>query len=152
MPPRHMVEMVMDSERPIRNPILLIAADNPCEAVVRNAFSETGLLDHLQVISNCRSALIHLQGCHKNRPCLILLDLEMPQPWALRFIQCVKADSVLRMIPIVVLAGSDNDEDVAAWFGLGVAGYLVKSADPSIFREKIMGACGYWKLSRMPLA
>jgi DNA-binding NarL/FixJ family response regulator len=146
------VEIVMDTETFVRNPILLIVHDDQCEAIVRAVFCEMGLLEALRVLSDSESALIQLQSSQRNRPRLILLDLEMPQTKAFHFLESIKADATLRMIPVVVLASSDSDEDVIACYSLGAAGYLVKSADSSSFREKIMAACGYWTLSRVPLA
>ena len=131
---------------------MLIEDDPECAAVISRTFGEVGSLGNLGVSTDCQSALSQLRKSGRNHPQLILLDLDMPQMSAFRFLEAIKADPTLRTIPVVVLSAHDNADDIATCYSLGVAGYLVKSDLSLDFVEKIRGVCGYWTLSRVPMA
>jgi DNA-binding NarL/FixJ family response regulator len=130
--------------------MLLIESDQKYETLIVQTLEEMASPGCLDVIRDCPSALVRLRQSGGSHPQLVLLDLDMPGKSAFDFLEAVKEDPKLRIIPVVILACSDDAEDVAACYSLGVAGYLVKSDVNSNFAEKIKSACGYWTLSRVP--
>ena len=60
------------------------------------------------------------------RPGLILLDLNMPRKDGREALEEIKADSVLRRIPVVVLTTSKAEEDILRSYDLGVNAYITK--------------------------
>ena len=130
--------------------MLLIGSDCEWQTMIARELGEMGPLGKVVIVRDCESAITRLREPGRNRPRLALLDLDMPQRSAFSFLEKVKADPVLRVIPIVVLAGGNDHEDVAACYSLGAAGYLVKSDVTSSLAEKIRSVCGYWALSRVP--
>ena len=133
-----------------RKPVLLIESDFRAAVTISRVFREMNLLDDLIIAVDCENALVRLNQDDGAKPAMILLDLSMPRMSAMSFLGLIKEDPELRMIPVVVLAESNQAEDVAACYSLGAAGYLVKSADYGEFLEKIRAVCGYWALSRLP--
>jgi two-component system response regulator len=59
-------------------------------------------------------------------PDLILLDINLPGLSGIEVLRRVKAEPRLRDVPVVVLSGSDSDEDVRAAQDLGAHSYLIK--------------------------
>jgi CheY-like chemotaxis protein len=60
------------------------------------------------------------------RPGLILLDLHMPRKSGQEALAEIKADTVLRRIPIVVLTTSDDEYDITLSYDLGVSSFITK--------------------------
>ncbi len=59
---------------------------------------------------------------NSDKPCLILLDLNMSIMNGIEFLQAVKDDEQLRRIPVVILTPSDEQHDRLYSFNFGVAG------------------------------
>ena len=131
-------------------PVLLVDSDFKSTVTISRIFRELGLLDDLVISVDCENALMRLRANGSVRPTMILLDLKMPRMSALSFLKLLKEDTNLQTIPVVMVAESDRAEDVSACYGLGAAGYLVKSNDYSELRTKLKSVCAYWALSCLP--
>ena len=70
-------------------------------------------------------------------PDLILLDLKMPGRTGHEVLEVVKADEMLRRIPVAVLTSSDRDEDVAQSYGLGGNHFITKPENPVELETKL---------------
>ena len=81
---------------------------------------------------------------------LILLDLNMPRMNGTEFLAAIKADELLRAIPVVVLTTSQEDRDRLRAFGLSAAGYMVKPVDYPQFVDVIRTLRDYWMKSETP--
>ncbi|HVY07465.1 MAG TPA: response regulator [Burkholderiales bacterium] len=77
-------------------------------------------------------------------PRLILLDLKMPRANGFDFLQVVKKDPGLALIPIVALTSSREERDVERAYDLGVNGYVVKGIDFSEYRTTLRSLALYW--------
>ena len=62
----------------------------------------------------------------KQLPGLILLDLNMPRKDGREALKEMKADPILRRIPVVVLTTSKAEEDILRSYDLGVNSYVTK--------------------------
>ena len=60
------------------------------------------------------------------QPDLILLDLNMPKKDGREAIKEIKADRILRRIPIVVLTTSKSEEDIQRSYDLGASSFISK--------------------------
>lgn len=133
-----------------RKPVLLVESDFQHTVTISRIFRELNLLDDLAISVDCENALMRLNQVGGERPGLVLLDLKMPRMSALSFLKLVREDANLQAIPVVILADSNQADEVSACYSLGAAGYLVKSGDYSELRAKLKGVCTYWTLSRVP--
>ena len=84
------------------------------------------------------------------RPCIILLDLNMPIMNGIEFLQMIKHDADLKRIPVIVLTTSEEQQDKVHSFDLGVAGYMAKPVDYRRFVEMMRSIDLYWTISEMP--
>lgn len=131
-------------------PVLLVEDDTIDAMTVRRAFRDLKVTNPLIHTVNGEEALAYLREDAKDRPCLILLDLNMPKMNGIEFLTVAKADSVLKKIPVVVLTTSSEERDVVESFRLSVAGYIIKPVDYRNFVEAIRTINMYWTLSEMP--
>lgn len=133
--------------------MLILMADDDlddCE-LVDAAFSEIEDRPELRFVEDGEELLEYLCGEGRYsepetapRPCLILLDLNMPKIDGREALAQIKADPGLRRIPIVVLTTSKAEEDVFRTYDLGVAGYITK---PTTFAGLVAMSRGidqYW--------
>lgn len=132
-------------------PILLVEDDQVDAMTVKRALKELHVTNPLTHVENGEEALDHLRNPASERPCIVLLDLNMPRMGGIEFLQVIKHDEVLRVIPVVVLTTSEEQQDKVESFSLGVAGYMAKPVDYHQFVEVMRSINTYWTLSEMPL-
>ena len=131
-------------------PILLIEDDNVDVMTVERVFRDLKIANQLVSTSNGEQALEYLRSNGNKKPCVILLDLNMPKMNGTEFLKIIKTDESLKKIPVVVLTTSSQQQDVIESFDLGAAGYMVKSVDYGKFVETIRTINLYWTLSELP--
>ncbi len=77
-------------------------------------------------------------------PKLILLDLKLPKVDGLEVLRYIKSDPITKLIPVVVLTSSKQDEDLVTSYSLGVNSYLQKPVDFEQFRKMVKELGMYW--------
>jgi len=131
-------------------PILLVEDDNVDKMTVKRALKDLKVTNQLICTTNGEEALEYLRDESKKRPCVILLDLNMPQMNGIEFLRIAKTDETLKKISVVALTTSKEEQDIVESFDLGVAGYIVKPTDYKKFVEAIATIELYWTLSELP--
>jgi CheY-like chemotaxis protein len=131
-------------------PILLVEDDDVDIMTVKRAFQHLNIPNRLVHLRNGIKALEYLNAQTNSRPLMIILDLNMPRMNGLELLKIIKADDVLKEIPVVVLTTSDVFEDIEESFNMSVAGYIVKPIDFDHF-VKVFGTIHtYWSLCELP--
>ncbi len=128
-------------------PVLLAEDDSVDAMTVERAFKDLKITNQLVHTTNGEEALEYLRNENNVIPCLILLDLNMPKMNGIEFLKVVKADDLLKSIPVVVLTTSKEEQDIVESFKLSAAGYMVKTVDYKKFVEIIRTVDIYWTLS-----
>lgn len=131
-------------------PILLVEDDRVDAMTVQRALKELKVMNRLDVAGDGEEGLAFLRDPANERPCIILLDLNMPRMNGIEFLEAVKQDQALKRIPVVVLTASREEQDKVNSFNLGVAGYMVKPVDYGQFVEVVRTIDLYWTLSELP--
>jgi len=132
-------------------PILLVEDDQVDTMTVKRALKELKVTNRLECVENGEAALAYLHDTAKERPCLILLDLNMPVMGGIEFLRVVKGNGLdLKRIPVVVLTTSEEQQDKVESFNMGVAGYIRKPVDYQRFVETMRAIDAYWTVSEMP--
>ena len=135
---------------------ILLVEDNPADVgLVEEAFRDGRLLCELHVAEDGVTALEFLrnQGKFANAPTpdLILLDLNLPRKNGREVLEEVKADPVLRPIPVIVLTTSDDEADVLRAYGLHANCYLTKPVEMDDFLNKVRAIEEFWlTFARLP--
>jgi CheY-like chemotaxis protein len=131
-------------------PILLVEDDQVDTMTVIRALKEIHVTNRLVHLENGEEAVNYLRDPESEKPCIILLDLNMPVMNGIEFLQVVKRDDHLRRIPVVVLTTSEEQQDKVNSFNMGVAGYMTKPVDYRQFVEVMRSIDAYWTISEMP--
>ena len=131
-------------------PLLLVEDDNIDAMTVKRAMKELNVTNELIRASDGEQALDYLIDSSKEKPCLILLDLNMPKMNGLELLEIIKADDNLKTIPVIVLTTSGEQRDIVESFKFSVAGYMIKSVNYAEFKETMSVINMYWTLSEMP--
>jgi CheY-like chemotaxis protein len=131
-------------------PILLVEDDQVDVMTIKRALKEIHVMNPVVRMENGEEALAYLRKQDNERPCIILLDLNMPIMNGIEFLQVVKHDDQLRRFPVIVLTTSEEQQDKLNSFNLGVAGYMAKPVDYRQFVEVIRSIDLYWTISELP--
>jgi len=136
--------------------LILLVEDNPGDArLTLEAFKESCAQHRLQHVSDGVEAMEFLrhQGRHAGsaRPDLILLDLNLPRKSGREVLAEIKADAMLRRIPVVVLTTSQSEEDVMTVYNLNANCYVTKPADLEEYLRTIRCLEEFWlRVARLP--
>lgn len=137
--------------KPDARPILLVEDDRIDTMTVQRALRTLRITNPVAHAENGEVALAWLDDVRNERPCLILLDLNMPVMGGIEFLHVIKAaEHRCRRIPVVVLTTSEQQRDKIESFDLGVAGYIRKPVDYQRFVDAMSTVDAYWTLSEMP--
>jgi len=79
-------------------------------------------------------------------PNLILLDLKLPKVNGIEILHKIKNDRKLKLIPVVVLTSSKEENDIMKSYDLGVNSYIRKPVDFDQFVETVKQIGFYWLL------
>jgi len=131
--------------------ILLAEDDEDDSVLIRNTLKESRVVNDIHWVKNGEELMDYLlrQGAYENpkkspKPCLILLDLNMPKKNGREALQEIKAHPVLHSIPVVILTTSQADEDIIRSYNLGANSYIRKPVSFSDFVETIKTLGKYW--------
>jgi CheY-like chemotaxis protein len=83
-------------------------------------------------------------------PSLILLDLNLPKLGGLEVLRQIKAEKFTRLIPIVVLTTSGEEQDIYESYNIGINSYIRKPVDFERFAEVIIQLGLYWLVINEP--
>jgi len=131
-------------------PILLIEDDTADTITVKRSFADLRIKNSLVCVNSGKQALEYLQNKKNKKPCVILLDLIMPEMNGIEFLRIVKSDDLLKTIPVIALTISQQQQDKIESFELGVAGYIIKPSDYESFVKAIETINIYWNYSELP--
>lgn len=130
-------------------PVLLVEDDTVDAMTVKRAFKELSITNKVEHRLNGVDALDYLRKVEV-KPCLILLDINMPKMNGIELLENLKEDDELKTIPVVMLTTSNDDKDKLESYNLGVAGYMLKPVDYQQFVQVMRSVNMYWTLSELP--
>ncbi len=136
--------------------ILLVEDDRKDVELTLEALSEYNLANEVVVVRDGEEALdyLHRRGKFEARvdgnPAAILLDLKLPKVNGLEVLGRIRADEKLRMIPVIVLTSSRQEEDLKKSYELGVNAYVVKPVDFHEFINAVKELGVFWGLINEP--
>lgn len=127
----------------------LLVEDNPGDVrLTREALKECKLRNNLSVVGDGVEALAFLrrEGKYADapKPDVILLDLNLPRMGGREVLAEIKADPVLRRIPVVVITSSEAEQDVVASYDLHVNCYVNKPVDLDQFIKVVRSIGTFW--------
>ena len=135
---------------------ILLVEDNPDDVeLTLRAFKKYNLTNEITVARDGEEALEILFNPQRDvprqkRPDLILLDLKLPKVDGLEVLRQIKGHSQIKLIPVVILTSSREEDDLIKSYQLGVNSYIRKPVDFDKFTEVVMQLGLYWLLLNEP--
>ena len=131
--------------------------DDPRDVeLTMTALEEYNLSNEVVVASDGEEALDYLyyRGKYQRRsgenPAVMLLDLKLPKVNGLEVLEAIRADDALKLIPVVVLTSSREEQDMVKSYKLGVNAYVVKPVDFHEFVNAIKELGVFWAIINEP--
>ena len=136
----------------MRNKVILLVEDNPDdELLALRALKKNNVIDEVVVAHDGVEALDYLfgDGEYAGRdtdvmPQLILLDLKLPRIDGLEVLRRLRADGRTRLLPVVILTSSREQQDMLDGYGLGANSYVRKPVNFEQFVWAVEQLKLYW--------
>lgn len=131
---------------------ILLVEDNRSDAALTiRALKKHNLANNLVHLIDGAQALDFLFGTGeyagrniKNKPKVIFLDLKMPKITGLEVLREIKKDERTKLIPLVMMTSSQEEQDIIESHKLGVNSYVVKPLGFDNFSKTIADLGFYW--------
>lgn len=138
--------------------ILLVEDNENDEVLTLRALKKSNILNRVVVVRDGAEALDYLfaRGAHAGRaatetPQVILLDLKLPKVDGLEVLRAIRGDDRTKLLPVVVLTSSVEEQDVIQSYGLGANSYVRKPVDFNQFVDAVRQLGLYWLVINQPL-
>lgn len=128
--------------------VLLVEDDPQDVEITKEVMDLSKVKLKVNVVGNGAEALAYLrrEDPYKDstRPDLILLDLNMPKMNGREFLEEMKKDQSLRLIPVVILTTSEADEDIVKTYEMGASCYVTKPVGLDQFQKVVQAVDNFW--------
>ena len=131
--------------------ILLIEDNSDDEALTLRALEKNNIKNDVVVVHDGAEALDYLfgTGSYAGRdltvmPQVTLLDLKLPKVDGLEVLQRLRANELTRLLPVVILTSSNEEQDRVNGYGLGANSYVRKPIDFGQFTDAVRQLGQYW--------
>lgn len=140
-----------------RNALLLVEDNPDDEELTLMAFERSQVNNEVVVAHDGVEALDYLfgTGMYAGRdtsimPALILLDLQLPRINGLEVLQRLRADNRTRLLPVVILTTSTEQQDLINSYSYGCNSYIRKPVDYNQFVAAVQQLGMYWLILNEP--
>jgi CheY-like chemotaxis protein len=131
---------------------ILLVEDNPDDVLLtKRALEKSNIINNLIVVHDGVEALDYLFGREafegrdtSKLPQVILLDLKMPRMDGLETLKRIREAELTKLLPVIILTTSNEEEDIIAGYNLGANSYICKPVDFDQFHSAIQNLGLYW--------
>jgi two-component system response regulator len=128
--------------------VILLVEDNPDdEALTLRALKKNNIMNHVVVARDGEEALNYLLGpdsANNLTPQVILLDLKLPKLDGLEVLKRIRANEQTKLLPVIVLTSSNEDQDLLNSYDSGANSYIRKPVDFTQFIAAVQQLGLYW--------
>lgn len=137
---------------------ILLVEDNPNDAALTlRALKKNNILNEVHTMRDGAEALDYLlcQGKHASRdpdvmPAVVLLDLKLPKLGGLEVLQRLRATERTKLLPVVILTSSKEEQDLINGYKFGANSYIRKPVDFIQFNTAVQQLGLYWLVLNEP--
>lgn len=137
----------------VQNSILLVEDNPDDEDLTIRALEQNRIKNAVFVARDGAEALDYLfgRGKHSGRdtrilPQVVLLDLKLPKVDGLEVLRQLRANHLTRLLPVVILTTSNEEQDKLKGYSLGANSYVRKPVDFGQFTEAVKQLGLFWLL------
>lgn len=119
--------------------ILMIEDDLGHARLIEKNIRRAGVMNEVLHAADGTTALRHLSEglTSRQRPFLVLLDLNLPDMSGTTILEHLKSDPALRRFPVIVLTTTDDEREIQRCYDLGANVYITKPVDYEAFTTAI---------------
>ena len=137
---------------------ILLVEDNPDDVeLTLRALKQHNVKNEITVVRDGAAALDYLfaTGAYADRdtsalPTVVILDLKLPKVDGLEVLQRIRADERTKLVPVVILTSSKEEQDMINGYKLGANSYVQKPVDFGQFIEAAQQLGLYWLVLNEP--
>ena len=137
---------------------ILLVEDNPDDVeLTLRALKQYNIRNEIAVVRDGAEALDYLfaTGAYSDRdtsvmPAVIILDLKLPKVDGLTVLERMRADERTKLVPVVILTSSKEEQDMIKGYRLGANSYVRKPVDFAQFIEAARQLGLYWLVINEP--
>jgi two-component system, response regulator len=138
--------------------VILLVEDNASdEKLTLLAFKSCGVANDVVVERDGAAALDYIFGTGKHAdrdtsvlPSVVLLDLNLPKIDGREVLRRIRADERTKLLPVVVLTASKQEEDILGSYSSGANAYVRKPVEFTEFVEAAKTLGLFWLLLNEP--
>lgn len=137
----------------VENNILLVEDNPDDEDLTLRALEQNRIKNAVVVARDGAEALDYLFGTGKYTgrdtnllPQVVLLDLKLPKIDGLEVLRRLRADNRTKLLPVVILTSSNEEQDKLKGYSLGANSYVRKPVDFVQFTDAVKQLGLFWLL------
>ena len=123
------------------------------EILTCRALKSYNIMNEVVVARDGEEALDYLFGTgryadkpQRKMPVLILLDIKLPKMNGIEVLRQIRSNEKTKLVPVVMMTSSNQENDVVASYHLGANSYVVKPVDFRQFNDAVKQVGLYWML------
>lgn len=133
---------------------ILLVEDNMADAELTiRALKKVNVTNNILHLKDGAEALAFIFGTGEfadrdtsQQPKVILLDIKMPKVDGIEVLRQIKSNEHTRLIPVVIMTSSSEEQDIVSSYKLGVNSYVVKPVGFEDFAKAVSELGFYWML------
>jgi CheY-like chemotaxis protein len=130
---------------------ILLVEDNPDDRdLTIMALKGSKIANQIDIARDGEEALRYFEDRSRPLPVLVLLDLKLPKIMGLDVLKRLRAEERTKLVPIVVLTGSNEESDRYQSYVEGVNAYVVKPVEFDNFAEAVRQLGLFWLVINEP--
>ena len=135
-----------------RDGTILLVEDNPDDVeLTLRAFKKVGIANEIRIVKDGAEALDYLfSRGPRGLPAIALLDLNLPKLGGIEVLKRLRADARTKLLPVIILTSSKEEQDLIAGYGNGANSYIRKPVEFAQFAEAARQIGLYWLLLNEP--
>lgn len=125
----------------------MVEDDVGTQILIAEAAREAGFAADVTLLRTAGEALAYLDRSGRGDqavPSLVLLDIRLPDQSGLEVLRKMRANRMLRNVPVVVFSGSTDPLDLDRAYEAGANGYVPKPLRYQELADALKSALEYW--------
>ena len=124
---------------------ILLAEDNAAERrMICDAFTAVDPATQITCVTTAREVVEYMSGDGVYDLSFALIDLNLPDGGGQELLRHLSDNPQMRMLPVVVLSGTTDPEDVIRCYNSGASAFVSKPDSPDAYQKVAQAMSDFW--------